>query len=118
MTFEGGHNQVGVLALSLASSVFHLCNLRNLWTVLVRSGDGLIPTLPFLLKITAGIQATSQAANRGMMGFGLLQHNNPISANDHKYPVTGFHAQSLASLTRDHDLVLTRNSHFRHHFML
>ena len=35
MTFEGGHNHVSVLALSLALPVFHLCNLRNLRTVLV-----------------------------------------------------------------------------------
>jgi len=68
--------------------------------------------------MAAGIQATSQAANRGMVGFGFLQDNNPISANDHKYPVTGFHAQGLASLTRDHHLVFTRNGCFRHHFIL
>gem|GEM_PF-978560 len=74
--------------------------------------------MPFLLKMAAGIQATSQAANRGMVGFGFLQDNNPISANDHKYPVTGFHAQGLASLTRDHHLVFTRNGCFRHHFIL
>ena len=80
--------------------------------------DGLIPTLAFLLKMAAGIEATSQASNRGMVGFGFLQDNNPISANDHKYPVTGFHAQGLARFTRDHNLVLSRNSRFRHRFTL
>jgi hypothetical protein len=54
-----------------------------------RAKAGLIPTLAFLLKVTAGIEARSQAANRGMMGFGFSENNGPVPANDHKYLVAG-----------------------------
>jgi hypothetical protein len=32
-----------------------------------------MPILPFLLKMAAGMQTTSQAANRGMVGFGFCR---------------------------------------------
>jgi hypothetical protein len=68
------------------------------------------------LKVIARIETKRQASNRGMMGFGFLQDNNPIPANDHKQLVPGFHAQGLARVTWDHYLILGRNSHFSHRF--
>jgi hypothetical protein len=34
-----------------------------------RRGDGLVPTLAFLFKVVTGIEARSQASNRGILRF-------------------------------------------------
>ena len=40
-----------------------------------------------------------------MVGFGLLEGNYLRSPRNHKDLVPGFHLQSLAGFTRDHNLV-------------
>jgi hypothetical protein len=63
-----------------------------------------------------GKDAASQTANRSMMEPGLSENNYPVTANDDSEFVAGFDLQSLAGFTRDHDLVLRRESRFRHRF--
>jgi hypothetical protein len=54
----------------------------------------------------AGIDASAQTANCGVMRFGVLQDDYSFSTHHHKELVAGLYTQGLSSLTRDHDLVL------------
>jgi hypothetical protein len=83
--------------------------IRNfeVWGNPVQVGmDGLFPTLAFLLKIVSGIGAASEPSNRGMMGFGLLEGNDPLSTNHHQELIAVLQLQSLASLPWNDNLVL------------
>lgn len=83
-----------------------------------RPGVGLIPTLSFLLKVTAGILAGSQSSDGRVMGFWLLENNYPVSAHNHQELVSGFRAQGFTRFARDHDLVFGGESGFWHRFTL
>jgi hypothetical protein len=65
-----------------------------------------------------GIRAAAEASNRRVAGLRFLKDNHSIPAYNHKYPVTRSYAQRLASLTRDHNLVLCGKSRFGHRFTL
>ena len=50
------------------------------------------------------------------MRFRLLQQDDGRALNDHQQFVAGLDSQSFADFPRNHNLILARNSRFRHHF--
>jgi hypothetical protein len=71
-------------------------------------GVGLVPTLPFLLKVAAGILA--KTSDRGVMGSWFLKNNHPVSTHNNEQFVAGLDTQGFAGFARDYDLVLARES--------
>ena len=57
-----------------------------------------------------------QASNRGMIRFGLLQHEHSFSADDYQYFVARLQVQGFARFTRDDNLVLGGKGGLRHRF--
>ena len=53
-----------------------------------------------------------------MIRLWFLQNEDSPAANHHKNLVAGLHAQRFAGFTPDHDLILRRESCFRHRFSL
>ncbi len=63
------------------------------------------PTPAFLLNVTFGIYAASDAPHRDAMRFRPLQNKDFLPADRDQYPVVGLQAQRFTGLTRDHNLI-------------
>ena len=66
-----------------------------------------IPRSPFVLEIAPGITSLRDATNRSGVFRRFAEHDDRFAAHFHQEVIPRFHFQRFASLSRDHNLVLT-----------
>jgi ribosomal protein S18 acetylase RimI-like enzyme len=72
--------------------------------------------LAFLLEVFIGVIFPGQAADGGVIGFGLLQNDDRRAPHDEKKFISRLHAKDLAGFLWDDDLILGGQSGLGHRF--